>query len=103
MATALWFKQIYVPAILAGQKTDTIRGPGCRPLAVGQAVVLCVGPRPPFAEAIVTAFEQLPAESLASDRLEAAQAFYGESPTYTRIAFRVTHSHGSQEPANKPR
>ena len=97
MATALWFKQIYVPAILAGDKTDTIRRPDCRPLRVGQAVVLCVGPRPPFAEAVITAFEQIPAASLPPDRLAAVRSYYGESLTYTRIQFRLTRKRAVEE------
>ena len=85
----LWFKQIYVKPILAGEKTDTIRSPDSRDWPVGQTVALSVGPRRPFAEAIVTAFESIPASDL-GDRLAVVQSFYGQHPTYKRLAFRVT-------------
>lgn len=84
----LWFKQIYVPVILSGEKTDTIRSPKSRVWPINQVVGLSVGPRPPFARAIITGFEQVSAESL-GERLMTVAAFYGQHPNYTRISFRV--------------
>lgn len=86
----LWFRQCYVGPILLGDKTDTIRKPGGRSYEVGETIALTVGPRPAFAEAVVTAFEPVRAEWLPADRLSAARSFYGDLPAYIRLAFRVS-------------
>lgn len=85
----MWFKQQYVGPILRGIKTDTIRHPRSRFIPPGTRVSFSVGPRSPFAEAIITACELIPAEDIPEERLRTLHALYGEHPVYQRVAFQV--------------
>jgi len=84
----LWFKQIYVSDILSGKKDDTYRKP-TEEYQVGQTLLFSVGPRKPFAQAIVTAVTDDPATSIAPDRLSTLQKMYGNLPAYRRITFKI--------------
>jgi uncharacterized protein YqfB (UPF0267 family) len=81
----LWFKQEFVPAILAGEKTDTFRVLGNRKFAVGELVALSNGPRPAFARAIITAIEPVAADDQAG-RQQLVRRWSGRGKQ-TRIAF----------------
>lgn len=101
---SLWFKQRYLAPILAGEKTDTVRGLNCRPPKVGELIGLAVGPRPAFAAAVVTAVQEVDAADLDPERRAAVAGMCSESRRYLRIAFRVLRPPPKESrPAAAPR
>ena len=64
----LWFKGEFVAAILSGEKCDTIRVLSKRLPAVGETVNFSVGPRRPFAQALIERREPIAADQLSSAR-----------------------------------
>lgn len=90
---SLWFKQCFVADILAGRKTDTMRPLSARLPAAGDLVRLCVGPRPPFAEAKIKSVEIIELVSLSAERRGALSRCYRDPPSrLARLVFRVSSS-----------
>ncbi len=56
---SLWFKQKFVEPILTGAKTDTVRRPSARLPKEGDTVMFQVGPKPPFATALITRVQEI--------------------------------------------
>jgi hypothetical protein len=86
----MFYKEIYRHAILAGEKTDTIRVNKRLP-RIGSIVQACVGPSRIFAELRITGIEAVGA--LAPERLAQVQACYGALPANAvRLTFEVVRS-----------
>lgn len=86
----LWFKAQFVPAILAGEKRDTIRPESTRLPTVGETIALSVGPRKPFARAVVTRRARVNQHMLSSGRRDQVIGCYGELPSNSiRLWFRL--------------
>src|SRR5688500_18778746 len=94
----LWFKQMFVAPIVAGEKTDTVRKPRDRAgrdvlPKVGETVGLSVGAARPFAEAVVVGREDVRAADLDPQRRAlVASMCGGAGELLTRVVFRVTRS-----------
>ena len=88
----LWFKSEFVAPILSGDKCDTIRKPSNRLPGVGDEVAFSVGPRRPFARAIITTVELIdPASDVASSRAAQVARCYGSlGGQMARIRFRIS-------------
>ncbi len=100
---SLWFKSCYVPAILAGEKTETIRAAPPR-FGVGAIVSCCVGPRPPFARVEIVAIERVILDELPEpQRSRVARLYPGKRELY-RIRFRLVEQlgHRSRMSSNDP-
>ena len=81
----LFFKEIYRPKILSGEKIDTIRLPKRLP-RVGSIVQACVGPSRIFARLRITGAESLSA--LSPERAAQVEACYGALDTsMVRLTF----------------
>ncbi len=90
---AIWFKKSFVAPILSGEKSDTYRGGGFRKPHVGQMVGLSVGPRLPFATALVTAVEDVDPASIEPSRRAAVAGMCGDTTErLVRVAFRVVET-----------
>lgn len=87
----LWFKAEYVPAILSGEKCDTIRKASSRSLPkIGEVVTFSVGPRPPFARATILKIEPVLSDHLDESRKVAVKAIYAdETAALVRLTFRI--------------
>jgi len=76
---SIWFKQRYVESILQRKKMDTLRARRVADrLEVGETIALQVGPRKPFATAVVTAIEAI--DTLPPERREGILDCYGSEP-----------------------
>jgi len=85
----LWFRQVYVPQIIAGTKTHTARRPSSRLPRAGEIVALSVGPRPPFARARVTSVETREWDELSPAKRSELQALGIDSGPICWIEFVV--------------
>lgn len=86
----VWFKACYVATILAGEKTSTIRAKHPH-LEAGQEFAMSVGPKRPFAKAIVESVEQLTLDDLSEKEREGVATIYEGMPqTFWRLTFRLT-------------
>lgn len=89
----IWFKQRFVEPIVAREKTDTYRGDKFRAPAVGETVGLAVGPRPPFAHAVVERVERVRADSIDPARHATVEEICADAgELLTHVVFRVTRS-----------
>ena len=87
----LWFKSRFVEAILSGAKTDTVRSLQSRSPGVGERVALSVGPRPAFAQAMITGVEEVRAADLGPQRRAEVTRLCGAARRFRRISFRLVH------------
>jgi len=87
----LWFKAEFVAPILSGDKRDTIRKPSNRLPSVGDEVAFSVGPRTPFARAVVVAVESIdPSRDVSSSRAAQVAGCYDRLDGHmVRIDFRL--------------
>jgi len=86
----LWFKAQFVQEILAGAKRDTIRPESARLPLVGETIALSVGPRKPFARAVVTRRARVDRSRLTRSRHDQVSECYGELPENSiRLWFRL--------------
>lgn len=72
---SLWFKAEFVDPILKGSKTDTIRKVSTRLPAKGDRIALSVGPRAPFAHALIVSVR--PVARVSAQRIAALASIYG--------------------------
>ena len=87
---SLWFKQIYVPDILSGQKSDTIRKMSAfSKFNSDEHIQLQVGPRKPFAIAFITQVAKLERKSIEKERLNTLDKIYGATDFFTIIRFKI--------------
>lgn len=73
---SLWFKKCYVQSILNGAKTDTIRKNSSRLPLIHDEFYLSVGPRKPFATAIIIKKNIIDMSQIDDDRKKQLQAIY---------------------------
>jgi hypothetical protein len=86
----MWFKAIYVAAILAREKLDTIRRASPRIPPVGAVVGLSVGPRAPFARARILAVEPIELDGLSEERRAQVLGCYAaEAGPFVRVRFEL--------------
>ena len=84
----LWFKSEFVPDILAGRKTDTIRRASSRLPVAGDIVAFSVGPRPAFAIAVILEVLPVAPAEIASERLQTlARCGTGTDGPLDRLTF----------------
>lgn len=87
----LWFKNEFVDPILTGKKTHTVRKEASRLPVVGERVALSVGPRAPFALAIIIAREPIDLERLSALKRREMEKCYPDGITVSliRLSFRL--------------
>lgn len=79
----LWFKHIYVADILSGIKTDTIRRASPRLPKAGDQVMFSVGPRPPFARALIVSITAV--DGMTRDRQAQVNACLGDTSNHDLV------------------
>lgn len=84
----IWFKGHYVDPILNGEKTNSLRANPPH-FAVGDTVNFSVGPRPPFARALITAICNIPWTALTPSEQSSMENLYGSLQSVWRFHFEI--------------
>ena len=84
----LWFKEIFVAAILSGAKTTTVRKISKRLPVAGELVAFSVGPRVPFTYAQITKIERVTRLSK-EKRLELADIYGRDTQKLVQLSFEI--------------